>query len=146
MVRLDPPDTDGSPERSTRPTFRALGRIDMLLSIDGLWSSRSNSALHIDLAVVHLFDPIASCEFPWDERAMECGLPVCAGKEGSVEVFSISALEAPAVFAECKDADDTDIIISFSCDQEGAEPESYFDLQNEEPQEAPEQGNEANQE
>lgn len=132
LVRLDRRDTDSSLERSKRPTFRALGRIVMLLSIKGLWSFRSNSSLQTDLAVVHIFDPVSSHGFPWHQRTLECGVRICSQYEGSVEIFPISALEAPTIYASLQDADGNSLVMSFSCDMEDPEPESYFDMDGEE--------------
>lgn len=106
---------------------RLLGQIRALLSIDKIVYDHVAEPLEADMALVDIFEPISSRDFPWSSRTVDCGIRVTSRDRFTTLAVPIAALAAATLILPNVAADGEPIWVSVSCDTDGPEPEYWMD-------------------
>jgi hypothetical protein len=101
----------------------------MLISIKGLMLSGSDTVIKSDIAVVERYRPRSNQTFPWADRAIDCGIRICARHESNDIIINTDRLAASTLVLPIESHDGDSLLVSLSCDTEGPEPEFWLSLE-----------------
>lgn len=112
-------------------TKRLLGRLKNLVSIDGIPYPHVAEPLKAEMAIVDIFDPVSNRDFPWSNRAVDCGIRVTSSVRFTTLAVPITSLAAPTLVLPIEGLNGERLCVSISCDTEGPEPEYWVDAEGE---------------